>query len=78
MSNNIFESKRFWSSVAAVVAMVVVSFVPEFQNSEQELASLFETVVLALIAGYTITDALKLLPTVLAEITKFLANRNEG
>lgn len=78
MSNNIFESKRFWSTVTVLVAMVVTAFVPELKNAESAIAENLEMIILALVAGYTITDVVKLLPKVVAEIMIFLANRNEG
>lgn len=79
MSNNIFESKRFWSTVTVLVAMVIVSFFPELERAESAIAENLEMIVLTLVAGYTITDAIKLLPKVVADIMVFLANRsNEG
>ncbi|MFP4322647.1 MAG: hypothetical protein ACLFTK_09350 [Anaerolineales bacterium] len=52
----IFKSKRFISAVVGVLVMLVVAFVPELQALESQLAEGVTAIVLALIAGYSVTD----------------------
>lgn len=57
--NNIpelFSSKRFWSAVGYVVALVVVFYAPEFEGSEVEIASGVTIVFSLLIGGYAAED----------------------
>lgn len=59
MQNSISEllnSKRFWTAVAGIVAMIVVSLVPTLADMEETLTTVIFTVVMALIGGYTLTD----------------------
>ncbi len=52
----IFKSKRFISALVGVLVMIVVAFVPELHPLEGDLASGITDIVLALIAGYSVTD----------------------
>lgn len=56
LDKSLFESKRFISAVAVVIAMVLVVLVPDFQNVETELVEALTVLGLALVTGYTITD----------------------
>ena len=54
----VLSSKSFWSSVAVIVAMGIVSVVPELQSSEDELITAFTAIGLALVAGHKAKDIL--------------------
>lgn len=49
----IYESKRFISTVAAIVAMVIVAYVPQFQSVEGELVTGIAAVAGLLVLGYS-------------------------
>lgn len=55
----IFKSKRFWSAVGYVASLVVVFYLPEFQGSEEEVASGLTLVFGLLIGGYAAEDVVQ-------------------
>lgn len=76
LDKSLFESKRFISAVAVVIAMVLVIFVPEFQDVETELVESLTILGLALVAGYTITDLTSIIVVlrVIAKLTPTTAD----
>jgi len=52
----LFRSKRFISAVIGVVIMIIVAFVPELATYELLLVEQLTQIVVALIAGYSLTD----------------------
>lgn len=52
----VFTSKRFISTLVMLLVMVLVAFVPQLSGLESELNEWGVAVILALIAGYTVTD----------------------
>lgn len=52
----IFKSKRFISAVVGVVVMVLVAYLPELAPFETIILENVADVVVALIAGYSLTD----------------------
>lgn len=55
----IFKSKRFISALVGIIVMLVVAYVPDLQPFEKTLVSGISDVVLALIAGYSLTDIVR-------------------
>jgi sterol desaturase/sphingolipid hydroxylase (fatty acid hydroxylase superfamily) len=56
MDKPVFRSKRFISALVGLVLMLVVAYVPELRAYEGPLAEAISQVILALIAGYSLTD----------------------
>lgn len=56
LNKEIWKSKRFISAVATVIALVIVSLVPEFEDMQNELVETLTLLGGLLIAGYTFTD----------------------
>jgi hypothetical protein len=52
----IYLSKRFVSALAGVILMLVVALVPALAAYEAVLVEAITQVILALIAGYSLTD----------------------
>lgn len=55
----IFKSKRFFSAVAYVIALVLVFYLPDFKGSEEEVASGLTLVFALLIGGYAAEDVVQ-------------------
>jgi len=55
----VWMSRRFISAVVGVVVMIIVNYVPEFQGKESVLVDNITYVVMALIAGYSVQDAIR-------------------
>jgi hypothetical protein len=55
---DVLNSKSFWSSLAVIFAMCIVSIMPELQSSEEELVTAFTALGLALVGGHKIKDIL--------------------
>lgn len=53
----LLKSRRFLVSVVALVVGVLISYVPELVNVQQELYILLSALALALIGGYSLEDA---------------------
>ncbi len=53
---DVLKSKSFWSSVAVIGAMFVVSIFPEFASNEEELTNAFMAIGIALVAGHKAKD----------------------
>lgn len=49
----IWESKRFITGAAAVIAMVIVAYVPQFQSVEDQLVTGIAAVAGLLVLGYS-------------------------
>lgn len=52
----IFRSKRFISALMGLLVMILVAYVPELAPLEASVAKYASDVVIALIAGYSVTD----------------------
>lgn len=52
----IYLSKRFISALVGLVLMVVIAYVPDLKPYEPALIEGVSQVVMALIAGYSLTD----------------------
>ena len=52
----IFKSKRFVSAAVGLVFMILVAYVPQLQPLEKDIAAHLTDVIVALIAGYSLTD----------------------
>lgn len=57
----IFKSKRFWSAIAYVLALLVVFYIPEFQGSEVEVAGGLTIVFSLLVGGYAAEDVVQVI-----------------
>ena len=53
---DVLKSKSFWSSVAVILSMVLVSVAPDLQGHQDELISAFTAIGVALVAGHKIKD----------------------
>jgi len=53
---DIFVSKRFWSMFVGLFVMILVAVVPELEDQADALTNAIVTLVLAVIAGYTVQD----------------------
>jgi hypothetical protein len=56
----LFKSRRFISALIGLVMMVLVAYVPDLQPIEAVLVESITQVVLALIAGYSLSEVLTL------------------
>jgi hypothetical protein len=65
----ILRSKRFWTAVGVIIAMLVVVLVPDFQSAETELVTAIAVIGVATSAGYSIEDWLE---TVYPSISEFV------
>lgn len=52
----VYQSRRFISAVSAVIAFVVIYYIPELEGRETFLVDHLTEIGLALIAGYTLQD----------------------
>lgn len=57
---DIFKSRRFWTAVGSLIAMVIVAFVPELESVQETLV--VATVIIAgfLIGGYSAEDVFRI------------------
>jgi hypothetical protein len=55
----LLKSKRFWSAVIGLIAIVVTSFVPELQPHIDIIVPGILGIVGVLIGGYSVEDALR-------------------
>lgn len=78
MMNNvpeIFKSKRFWTLIASIVSMFIVTLVPDFQSAEEQLITLIAVLGGIAVAGYSIEDALRVVYPTLADFVKETPNQ---
>ena len=55
----IFKSKRFVSAVVGLIFMILVAYIPQLQPLEKDIVVHVTDVIVALIAGYSLTDILR-------------------
>ena len=55
---NIFKSRRFWSAVIGLVAIIVTSLVPDLQTHIDIIVPGILGIIGVLIGGYSLEDAL--------------------
>lgn len=72
---SILHSKRFWTLVASILAMFIVTLVPDFQSAEEQLITLIAILGGVAVAGYSIEDALRVVYPTLADFVKETPNQ---
>lgn len=59
MNQPIYNSRRFWTAVFGLLAMVIVAYFPEFTRFEGVFVENATLIIIALIAGYSVEDVAK-------------------
>lgn len=58
MGFSLFRSKRFWSAVVGLIAMIAVAFIPELEQHMEQLVPAIVAIIGALIGGYAVEDVM--------------------
>ncbi len=53
----LLRSKRFWSYLSGIIALLLVSFVPALEGQEEQLIDAIRNLTLMLIGSYGVQDA---------------------
>lgn len=56
MDKKFWQSKKFWEMVAAIVAMIVVAYIPQLESAQNDLIVFIGLVAMAAIGGQSIQD----------------------
>lgn len=71
----ILSSKRFWTLIASIASMFIVTLVPDFQSAEEQLITLIAVLGGVAVAGYSIEDALRVVYPTLSDFVKETPNK---